>query len=42
MIINKAEITDTETVARTFNNLFVKIKPNLALNISKGNTNFEV
>ena len=41
MIINKVEIIDTETVARTFNTLFVKIKPNLALNISKSNANFE-
>ena len=29
LIIDELEITDTKTAAKTFNNLFVKIGPNL-------------
>ena len=31
-----------KTIAKTFNNLFVKIGPNLASKILKSDTNFEV
>ena len=41
MIIDKVEITDTKTIARSFNNLFVKIGPNLESKIQKSDTNFE-
>ena len=42
LIIDKLEITDTKRTAKTFNNLSVKIGPNLASKIPKSNTNFEV
>ena len=41
LIIDKVEITDTKTIAKTFNNFFVKIGPNPALEIPKIDTNFE-
>ena len=41
LIIVKIEITDTKTIANTFNNFFVKIGPNLASKILKSDTNFE-
>ena len=35
LIIGKVEITDTKTVANSFNNFFVKIGPNIASKILK-------
>ena len=40
LIIDKVEITDTKTIANSFNNFFVKIGPNLASKIPKSDTNF--
>ena len=39
LIIGKVEITDTKTITKTCNNIFVKIGPNLALKIPKSDTN---
>ena len=41
IIIGKVEITDTKTIAKTFNKFFVKIGPNLASKIPKSDTNFK-
>ena len=41
LIIDKVEITDTKTTAKSFNNFFVKIEPNLASEIPKSDANFE-
>ena len=35
LIIDKLEITDTKTIANSFNNFFVKIGPNIASKILK-------
>ena len=40
LIIDKVKITDTKTIANSFNNFFVKIGPNLASKIPKKDTNF--
>ena len=40
-IIDRVEVTDTKTIAKTFNNFFVKIGTNLASKIPKSDTNFE-
>ena len=42
LIIDKVEITDTKTIAKTFNIFFVKTGPNLASKIPKSDTNFDV
>ena len=41
LIIDKVEITNTTTIAKTLNNFFGKIVPNLASKTPKSNTNFE-
>ena len=41
IIIDKVEITETKTIANSFNNFFEKIGPNIASKIPKGDTNFE-
>ena len=41
LISDKVEITDTKTIANSFNNFFVRIGPNLALKIPKSDSNFE-
>ena len=41
LIIKKAEITDTKTIANSLNNFFVRIGRNLASKIPKSDTNFE-
>ena len=40
-IIDKIEITDTKTIAKTCNNFFVTTGLNLASNIPKIDTNFQ-
>ena len=42
LIIGKVEITDTKTIAKTFNNFFVKIGSNLSLKIPKSDINFDL
>ena len=41
LIIDKVEITNTKATANSFNNFFVKIRPNLASKTPKSDTNFE-
>ena len=39
-MIDKVKITDTKTIANSFNNFFVKVGPNLASKIPKKDANF--
>ena len=41
LTIDKVEITNTKTIAKTFNNFFVKTGPNLAWKTPKSDKNFE-
>ena len=41
LIIDKVEITHAKTIAKIFNNCFVKIGPSLASKILKSDKNFE-
>ena len=42
LVIDKVEITDTKTIAKTFSNFFAKSWPNLASKSPKSDTNVEV
>ena len=41
LIVHEVEITYMKTIAKRFNNFFVKISPNLALKILKNDTNYK-
>ena len=41
LLIDKVEITDTKTIANSFNNFFVKIGPNLGSKITISDTKYE-